>query len=59
MEPGADQVNGAELRAAEISALEPGTTQIGTNEISHATTLASPADGPPAHKGGHWSSRAE
>jgi hypothetical protein len=43
------QVDGAELRAAEVNALEPGATEIGTNEVSHATTLTSRADDPPAH----------
>ena len=34
-EPGAAQVNGAQLRAAEVDPLKPGTTQIGVNEVSH------------------------
>lgn len=43
------QVDGTELRAAEVNALEPGATQIGTHEVSHATTLTSRADHPRAH----------
>jgi transposase len=46
-EPGVGQVDGAELRAAEVNALEPGATKIGAKEVSHATTLTSGADDPP------------
>jgi hypothetical protein len=45
-EPGTGQVDGTELRAAEVNVLEPGATQIGTDEVSHATPLMSRAGEP-------------
>src|SRR5215470_15200950 len=37
------QVNGAELRAAEVDALEPGALEIRIEVISHDPTVVSPA----------------
>src|SRR6266700_4110021 len=42
------QVDAAEPRAGEVNALEHRASQIGTNEVSHETTLTSGANDPPA-----------
>jgi hypothetical protein len=48
-ETGAGQVDGAQLRAAEVNALKPGVTQISTSEVSHVGTLSPGADNLPAY----------
>jgi hypothetical protein len=40
-EPGARQIAGAKLRAAQIDAVEPRVPQILTEEVSHGSTVAS------------------
>jgi len=44
------QVAGAELRAAEIDLVEPGTPEILTHKVGHASTVTSHADDPPPHR---------
>jgi hypothetical protein len=41
-ELGVGQDDGTELRAAKVNALEPGATEIGTNEFSRAITPSLP-----------------
>ena len=45
-EPGVDQVDGTELRPAEVDPLKPGVAEIRMHEISHVATLPSYLVGP-------------
>src|SRR5262245_39822141 len=53
-ELGAGEIDGAQLCPAEVNTFEPGPAQIGTNEISHATTLTSRGDNAPSVRGVRW-----
>ena len=41
-EPGAAEVDGMQVRVAEVDPLKPGATQIGVDEISHGPDASPP-----------------
>jgi len=43
-ESGVSQVNGAELRAAQVDPLEPGIAEVLTDELSHIGTVMTASD---------------